>query len=63
MTILGTDLLADRAVSVLVHVLEDLLQRSLLAHKLSEGKTTIKVTIHSVEKIRHLSPPKKFICM
>ena len=45
-----TDLLANGSVSILVHVLKDLLERSLLAHKLSKGKTTIKVTIHSVKK-------------
>ena len=49
-------LLAHGSVPILVHVLEDLLQRSLLAHELAEGKTTIKVPVHSVEELRHLLP-------
>ena len=59
--LLNTDLFADGAVSILVHVLEDLLQRSLLAHELSEGQTTIKVPVHPLKEIRDLIPKQLFI--
>ena len=44
------------SVSILVHILEDLLQRSLLSHKFSERKTTIKVTVHLIKEIRYFFP-------
>ena len=50
------NLLAHTPVPVLVHVLEDLLQRSLLAHELAEGKTTIKISIHPIKELGHLRP-------
>ena len=50
------DLFANRAVAILVHVLEDFLQRRLLPHELAVGKTTIIVTIHTIEELRHLFP-------
>ena len=50
------NLLAHTPVPILVHVLEDLLQRSLLAHELAEGKTTIKISIHPIKELGHLRP-------
>ena len=50
------DLFANRAVAILVHVLEDFLQRRLLPHELAVGKTTIIVTIHAIKELRHFLP-------
>ena len=54
--ITAANLLAHTPVPILVHVLEDLLQRSLLAHELAEGKTTIKISIHPIKELGHLRP-------
>ena len=51
-----TDRLGDGAVSVLVHVLEDLLERSLLPHELPEGQAAVKVTIHPLEEVLNFRP-------
>lgn len=45
----------------LVHVFEDLLQRSFFTHEFSKGQTTIKVTVHPLKKIRNLIPKQIFI--
>ena len=51
-----THRLGDCSVSVLVHVLEDLLQGSLLPHELPEGQAAVEVTIHPLEELLHLRP-------
>ena len=45
------DLFGDDPIIVLVHVLEELLQRGLLAHKLLEAQPPVKVTIHAGEEL------------
>ena len=51
-----TCLFAHCAISILVHVLENFLQGGFFAHKFSERKTTIIVSVHPVEKFRDFVP-------
>ena len=44
-------LFGDGAVPILVHVLEDLLQRGFLAHELSKGQTSVIVSILLIKKV------------
>ena len=49
-------LFGDAAVPILVHVLKDLFQRSLLSHELSKGQTSVIVSILLIKKVRHFFP-------
>ena len=53
---LDSDLLGDDPIIVLVHVLEELLQRGLLTHELLEAQSPIKVTVHPREELCDLLP-------
>ena len=50
------DLLGDHPIPILVHVLEELLQRGLLPHKLLKAQPPIKITIHPREELCNLLP-------
>ena len=49
-------LLGDGPISILIHVLENFLQWSLLPHELPERKTTIVVTIHAIKELGNFVP-------